>query len=392
MIKFIIKSYSFKTSLIITFVFIFITILSSKIFDLTWGSYSTVPIRNLDDVYKPPLEYDDFQRVNLLLVSKELVAIEGNKKFKLKDSQKNYSYYDTLKISYPDSSFDNLTKIYIQFADSKEPDSVYLVVSKSPDKTIFYKQIFYSSVTVYKLNEFSPDTSEFRIKREDLVSPALLSDNDSLINAAFKYFNDSIDRLGLAECGTNCDIFEKICNNFSIPCRIVGLQGGDAIQTGYYDYLGYPQHAVCEIYSSKHHKWYVVDPTYGFRFRHNTNNDFLNAVEISNKYSFMREYEIKQDSILFTKRTLVGRDYFKYYENVMYRVGMENKMLRRTLKVFYPQFIYFLYHYSNSYPPVKNGLYYVGAKTFMYFFILLLYINSLLFVLTKRLFSVKKPK
>src|SRR4030095_10977828 len=392
MLRFIVSSYSFKWMVITSCIFIAITWLSSWIFDAAWGSNSTVPVRNLDDVYKPPPQYDNFYRVNLKLVSKDQVAIEGNEKFKLKDSRKDYDFYDTLKFNYPDSSYDKVNKIYFQFINTNSIDSIYLVISVSQTPKIFYNQIFYSSVIVYKLNQFSKNPANFRIKHEELVSSALLADNDTLINKVFKYFNDNIDALALAECGTNCQILRTLCSNFGVPCRIAGLQGGDANEPGYNSFLGYPMHNVCEIYSSKLRKWYVVDPTYGFRFIHNTSNDYLNAVEISNNYTFVRENEIRQDSILFTKRSLVGRDYFKYYENVFFKVQLDNKFLRKVLKLFYPRFIYYIYCYANNYPPVNNGFYYFGLKTFMYFFILILYINSVLFVLTKRLFSVKKPK
>ncbi len=174
---------------------------------------------------------------------------------------------------------------------------------------------------------------------------------------------------------------------------MINLQGGDVDQVGYNEYIGYPLHVVCEVYSSKHQKWYVIDPTFGFRFRHRTFHDFLNAVEISNKHTFRREDEIGQDSILLTKRTLVGKDYFKYYENVIFtKPEWKNKYLRKLGSVFYSNFNYYLYLFSNNFPPVKNGFYYVGIKTFMYFFMLILYINAVLFLLLRRLFLVKKPK
>ena len=137
----------------------------------------------------------------------------------------------------------------------------------------------------------------------------------------------------------------------------------------------------------------MVDPSFGFRFRHKAFQDYLNAVEISNKYTFRREDEIGQDSILLTKRTIVGKDYFKYYENVIFtKPEWKNKYLRKLVSVFYSNFNYYLYLFSNNFPPVKNGFYYVGIKTFMYFFMLILYINAVLFLLLRRLFLVKKPK
>jgi len=392
MFRFIIKSYSFKWVAIITIAFIVISILSSKLFDLAWESRSSIPILNLNDIYKPPLRYDNFTRVKLKMVSKDLLAIEGNKKFRTNYDSKTYNYYDTVKVVYPESTFDHLNKIYLQFEDSPSVDSINLVIAKSGEPTIFYKQIFYSSVIVQHINEFSKDPQEFRIKPEDLVSPDLLSNNDSLINRVLKYFNDNKDSLGLADCSRNCEILRDICFKFSVHCRLIGLQGGDADQTGYYNYVGYPLHVVCEIYSSTYNKWYVIDPTYGFRYRQKNTSDFLNAVEISNMYVFMRENEILQDSILSTKRSAVGRDYFKYFENIAYRTGKGNKLLQKFLKYFYEKFNYNIYYYSNTYAPTKNGSYYIGIKSFMYFILLLLYINSIMFVLTRRLFSVKRPK
>ena len=119
----------------------------------------------------------------------------------------------------------------------------------------------------------------------------------------------------------------------------------------------------------------------------------MNAIEVSNKHTFHREDEIVQDSILLTKRTLVGKDYFKYYENVIFtKPEWKNKYLRKLVSVFYGNFNYYLYLFSNNFPGVKNGFYYIGLKTFMYFFMLILYINAVLFLLLRRLFLVKKPK
>jgi hypothetical protein len=392
LIKFVLESYSFKRILIITVIFLGFTYASSKLFDLLWGSRSSIPIINLEDVYRTPVGYNDFPSVNFKLSAKDNLNIEGNKKFKIKQSGKDFSYYDTVIIQYPDTTFEFTNKIYMQFEGSDRLDSIFLVVSKSEDPKIFYKQIFFSSVKVHHLNEFSSESEGFRLKKEDLVPHNLLEDNDSLINVVFKYFNDNKDTLGLAECGRNSEIFHNICFMFNLPCRIISLQGGDADQAGYYNYIGYPLHVVCEIYSSKYNKWYVVDPSFGLRFRHKGTLICLNAVEMSTMYLFGRDGQILQDSILFTKRTVVGRDYFKYYENIYYKLGMEHKLLRKILRVLYPEFNYYLYHFSNNYPPIKNGFYYVGVKTFMYFFISILYINSVMFVFIKRLVKVKKPK
>jgi len=90
---------------------------------------------------------------------------------------------------------------------------------------------------------------------------------------------------------------------------------------------------------------------------------------------------------------LVGKDYFKYYENVVFtRQEWKNKFLRKLASVFYSNFTYYLTVFSNNYPPIKNGFYYVGIKTFMYFFLFILYTNISMLIIIKRLFEVKKPK
>lgn len=393
MIKFILESYSFKRILVLSVLSVAILFLLSRIFDKTWGSSSYIPIVNLNDVYSIPVEYDHFNRINLKLISKDKIAIEGNKRFIIKDSYSQNDYYDTLSFSFPDVSYDKINKIFLKFEDSQNFDSVYFVVSKSHEDKIFYNQVFYSSVQINNLNEFSKDPEEFRIVNSRLVKPELLSNNDTLINQVFSYFNSNIDKLGIAECGRNCMIFQEICQKYNVPCRLVNLQGGDNDKVGFSDNIGYPLHVVCEIFSSKHNKWYVVDPTYGFRFKYSTFNDYLNAVEIANKHTFRREDQIIQDSVLLTKRSLVGKDYFKYYENVVFSMPeWKNRILKKLFNIFYGNFNYYLYLFSNNFPIVKNGFYYVGIKTFMYFFLLILYINAVLFLLMRRLFLVKKPK
>lgn len=393
MIKFILESYSFKRIIILTAVFMILLFASSRIFDILWNSSTEIPIVTLDEVYAPPPQYNNFKSVKLKMLSRDRVAIEGNKKFMIKDHLSGFEYYDTLTVEYPETEFDRTNKIFFRFEETPHYDSIYLVIAKSDDPKLYYKQIFYSSVIVSELNEFSDEPGEFRIDDSKLVSPELLRNNDTLINSVFAYFNSNIDNLGIAECGRNCLIFQKLCNDFGVPCRMINLQGGDVDQVGYYDKIGYPLHVVCEIYSSKLQKWYVVDPSFGFRFSHKTSQDYLNAVEISNKHTFHREEEIGQDSILLTKRSLVGKDYFKYYENVIFtKPEWKNKYLRKLVSVFYGNFNYYLYLFSNNFPIVKNGFYYIGIKTFMYFFMLILYINAVLFLLLRRLFLVKKPK
>lgn len=393
MIKFVLESYIFKRFLILSVFFIVLLVVAGKIFDLLWNSSTAIPIVTLDEVYAPPPQYDNFKSVKLKMISRDKIAIEGNRRFLVKGHTSGFDYFDTVSVEYPGQEFDRTNKIFFQFEETPHFDSIYLVIAKSDDPKVYYKQIFYSSVIVSTLNEFSDEPAEFRIDDSKLVSPEYLANNDTLINRVFNYFNSNIDNLGIAECGRNCQIFQRICNDFGVPCRMINLQGGDVDQTGYNDLIGYPLHVVCEIYSSKQQKWYVVDPSFGFRFRHKHSETFMNAIEVSNKHTFRREDEIVQDSILLTKRTLVGKDYFKYYENVIFsKPEWKNKYLRKLVSVFYGNFNYYLYLFSNNFPGVKNGFYYIGMKTFMYFFMLILYINAVLFLLLRRLFLVKKPK
>ena len=151
-------------------------------------------------------------------------------------------------------------------------------------------------------------------------------------------------------------------------------------------------HVICEVYSSRNRKWYVIDPTYGFRYKEKNSDEFLNAVEISNKYFFTSEKDILQDSVLFTKRSLLGRDYFKYYENVFFKSNVYlNYPFFKFLQIFFGKFSYKVLHYSNNLQPDKNSYYYLSFKSFIYIIISLIYINLILFLLIRRLFSVKKP-
>ncbi len=367
--------------------------LLSRLFDAAWGSSTYIPIVNLQDVYLSPPEYDNKSRINIKLLNNNLLSIEGNKKFRVKDHNTGFEFYDTLQIYGPEgNAFDRTNRIYLQFEDSPYTDSVFYVIARSQEDKIFYNQIFYSSVFIKKLNSFSDNTEEFRINKSKLVQEPILSNNDTLISQVLEYFNQNVDKLGIAECGKNCEIFKDICNKYNVPCRLVNLQGGDNDKVGYYDNIGYPLHVVCEVYSSKHDKWYVIDPSYGYRYKLAAFNDYLNAVEISNKHTFRREDEIIQDSVLSTKRSLVGKDYYKYYENVVFSVpDWKNRFLKKTVSVFFHNFNYYLYLFSNNFPIVKNGFYYIGLKIFMYFFLLIIYINAIMLLLMRRLFLVKKP-
>jgi hypothetical protein len=338
------------------------------------------------------MQYDNYIRLNVKLIDYKGLAIEGNKRFKIEGHNKDFDFYDTIEIGYPELENVHLNKIYLRFENTMALDSIFLVVSKSSKEDHFWKQIFYSSIIIEMTNEFSDDPLEFRVNENSLVEQLLLENNDTLINRTISFFEANKERLRAPDCGTNCVNFKDICSKFNLPCRIVELQGGDADQIGFNTNVGYPLHVVCEVYSSKYKKWYVIDPTFGFRFRNKGSDDFLNAVEISNMFYFMREKFIAQDSILTTTRSTLGRDYFKYYENVSF-VPEDNLVtpLKKFLLVFYKKFIPNRYHYTSFLIPVKNGYYYLISKSFVYLILTLLYFNSVLLVITKRLFSVKKP-
>ena len=389
--RFIYESYSFRRLVIISCVFAALTLISSFLFDFLWGKKTSVPIINLNEVYNPPVTYDNITRVNLKLISKHDLVIEGNKKFKVIGSNKHYNYYDTLKVDYPSEQFDYTNKYYLNFEDTNNLDSIYLVVSRSDSPDIYYKQIFYSSVSVKNLNDFTEDPNEFRINTENLVNNLLLENNDSLINITISHFDNTLDTFKLTDCGANSFHFNMIADLYNLPCRIISLQGGDDEQTGYYNYIGYPLHVVCEVYSSRFKKWYVIDPTYGLRFKYRNSDIYLNAVEISNQYTFNADQDIVQEPVLQNRRSTIGRDYFKFYENIYYTLKLENYLLKKILNIFYSGLSYEIYHYSNFYPPMRNGLYYVGFKSFMYFIIIIIYINSLLIIIANRLFKAKKP-
>lgn len=394
MFRFIIESHSFRRIGFLTFAFVALFYFTSNIFDYYWESTSSVPLVNLNVVYAPPKEYDNINKINLHLISDDLVVIEGNRRFRLiyEGNPKNYDYFDSIVIVRPDTSFSNLNKIFMKFENNTGPDSVYLVVSNSEVNDYFYNQIFYSSVIVNSLNELSDDPEGFRINDLTLASSSLLISNDTLINNVFNYFNENAPYLSLAECGRNCNVFKIICAKFGVPCRMVWLQGGDIEETGYGTSLGYPLHVVCEIYSSSQNKWYVADPSYGIRFKNIDNNSYMSAVELSILHSFGSDDAIEQDSILVVKKNIVGRDYFKFYENVLFGSNMiENVVVKKFLTIAYSKFNYRSILYSNNYPEKKDGNYYFGMKTFLYLVILIFYINSVLFLIAKRLFSVKKP-
>ena len=168
-INFIIKSYVFRWFALLTILLVVIIYFSNKLYDSLWKKTSAIPLLDLNIVYKPPKQYDDFNRLNLILLNKTDFAIESNKKFKIEGTQKKFDYYDTTRLNYPDQSFDYVNKVYLKFENSAGIDSIFLVISKSTNQGLFWNQIFYSSVYIERLNTFSDNLSEFRINENALV-------------------------------------------------------------------------------------------------------------------------------------------------------------------------------------------------------------------------------
>ena len=371
--------------------FVIIFYVSNKVFDLIWNSNSSIPLNNLIDMYNPPVNYDNFDRVNFKLIGMDKICVEGNKKLKYLNSEKSYDYYDTINIDFPDSTPTIMNTIFFRFENSAYPDSIYLVVTRENSNNIFWKQVFYSTVIINELNKFSENPDIFRINYLNLVDSNLLKNNDTLIQQVLEFFNQNKNKFEKGDCLTNSSNLSKVCNLFGLPCRILLLHGGDANFSGYNDHLGYPLHSICEVYSSRLKKWFVIDPTYGFDFKKDKNP--LNAVEICNKIFFGREKEIIQDSILSTKRSLVGRDYFKYYENIFFYTDQKPNHLKSGIyKIFFRKYNFTVYQYTNKLLPKQDGFYYLGIKSSLYSILIILNINFILFITVGRLFKYKRVK
>lgn len=390
-LRYILHSYIFKYFLSATAGVILILLVINVIFDLIWKNKCNIPVTNLNDVYEIPLQYDNFPKLNLKLEELNKLSIEANKKFITVGSSKEFNYYDTISILKPDTGFSYTNCIYIYFEDAQTPDSVYLTISKSEYPDIYWNQIFYSSVRIQNLNEFSNDTTGFRIKPSLLVGKEMLESNDTLINEAISYFNINKDNLGLSACETNSKIFKSICDKYSVPCRLIYLQGGDAAEGGLKFNVGYPFHAICEVYSSRHKKWYVIDPTYGSAYQYK--NIPLNAVEISNKVFFLREKELVVDSVLITRSLPLNLDYFRYYENVYFNSYFyPNVFIKIFLKLFYGKYKYGSFIYSNKMTSTRNATEYFILKSSLYLILTLIYIIIIFIIVMQRLLKLKKVK
>lgn len=343
------------------------------------------PLTSLDKIYKIPDEYDFYPKINLKLSSDGYLCIEGNQKFKIIGSNNGYEYYDSLIITKPDTSLNYFNKIYLKFQYTRTTDSIYYVVSKSPNAGIFWNQIFYSSVRIQFLNKFSSDPVNFRKNTANLISENLLKDNDTLIEQVTTEFNNNINSYNLISCGIASKILKSICDKYNLPCNIITLQGGDSFEAGYDIMIGFPLHIVCEIYTSKYKKWFVIDPLNGIVFR--MNGRPLNAAEISNIVFFNWENNIFQDSVLASYRTNLKGDYFKVYENIYYDSDCKpNFIAGNFLKYFYGKYRYSQLHYSNNIPNNRKGNLYIERKSIMYIIIVFVYVNLAFIIISLKLY------
>jgi len=378
--------------LIVTIILVIVMWVSSKVFDSMWASKCYKPLMDLEEVYRPPAEYDNIARVKLKMVDEHILGIMGNRKFTLVPNgngmlgPESADYYHTTSVSYPNEVSGSLmNKIYLRFEGYNGPDSIHLVTTKSYRGGLKWNQIFFSSVAVAEINDFSPESSSWDANTDNLVDKKLLEDNDTLINLSIGYFNAGEDTMKMYDCGATARIFKSVCEKFALPCRIITLQNGKSGSTGLGDEVGYPVHAVCEVYSSRLKKWYVIDPSFGLRFRNSTDGKFLNAVEISNRTFFEDERSIVRDSILFTVRRPVEFAYFPYYNNVLYNFKEDqDKWMEKVLKYLFKNSDLNVIHYSNQLKASKDAIYYMSWKSIMYIVFGFIYISTLIFLITKR--------
>ena len=131
------KIHTYRYIIFISLVFVAVIWTSNIIFDKLWGHRCRNPVVDLEEIYAAPKEYNYFPRINLKLLNTSTLCIEGNQKFITIGSHKDYAYYDTVKISKPDSSFPVNNKIFLSFLNTNKTDSLYLVISHNPDESIF---------------------------------------------------------------------------------------------------------------------------------------------------------------------------------------------------------------------------------------------------------------
>jgi hypothetical protein len=389
-----------KKILVVTAVFAAVGWISGSIFDSLWASRCYIPLTELDDVYRPPREYDNIAKIKLKMVDEGTLGIMGNKKFAIipeataAPDPRTVNNYHTVSISYPNEPSGSLkNRIFLTFEDYAGPDSIHLITTKFVEKGLQWNQIFLSSVAVSQLNSFDGATGSFEVDPNNYVDRKVLSDNDTLINLSIAYFNAGKDTMRIHDCGEAGRVFKAVCDRFELPCRIITLQNGNSGAAGLGKEVGYPLHVVCEVYSSRLRKWYVIDPSFGLRFGNSLNGNYLNAVEISNRNFFKDEQGIVKDPILFTVRNPADIAYFNYYNNVLYSFdGEQSKLVEVVRKYLYKKSNLTVFHFSNELKPGRNALYYVGLKSVMYAGFGFVYLSTLIFLLSKRIHKDKKLK
>lgn len=389
-----------KKILFATIIFAAAVWISGRIFDSLWASQCYIPLTDLDDVYKPPREYNNIAKIKLKMVDEGTLGIMGNKKFSViheatgAPDPETANNYHTVGISYPNEISGRLkNRIYLTFEDSAGPDSIHMITTKSVENGLQYNQISLSSVAVSEINGFDGDAGSFELNPSTYVDRKILSDNDTLINLSIAYFNAAKDTMSISDCGEAGRIFKSVCDRFELPCRTITLQNGNSGAAGLGNEVGYPLHVVCEVYSSRLKKWYVIDPSFGFRFENSIDGNYLNAVEISNRNFFKDEKGLVKDSILFTARNPADIAYFNYYNNVLYSFdGEQSKLVEAVRKHLYKKSNLTVFHFSNELKPGRNALYYVGLKSVMYAGFGFVYLSTLIFLLSKRIHKDKKLK
>lgn len=384
--KSLIYKHTLRYIIFISIIFVVFVWSSNVIFDKLWGHSCRNPVVDLEEIYAVPKEYNYFPIINLKLLSPTTLCIEGNQKFITLGSNKDYAYYDTVKTNKPDSSFPVNKKIFLKFLNSNKTDSLYLIISHISDKNIFTNQIFYSSVRINYLNKFSSDPEEFRLNKTALVNTYLLNNNDTSINQVINYFDVNKTSLGFtSDCGNDSRIFKSVCDKFNLPCRIIILQGGDSYKAGLDGKLGYPIHAICEIYSSRYKKWYIIDPLFGTVFI----KDHVpqNAAEISDLVFAKRVSNIVQDSVLTSRSVTLQDDYFNYYRNVYYTSHITKGLFKLFIEHFYANYLYFQKQNTHKMQNYMDGRLYCALKTLMYLIISVIYIFIISSIVRGRLIA-----
>ena len=358
--------------------------ITNYVVDDAAGITKFLPPINLENIDKPPFGYDNIPRIRVKMTDTQRLRFEANKRFIFLVGNKNYTYSDSISVALPDSGV-KLNRIYFKFEGSNSTDSMHLIVTKSEGG--YYRQISYCSVEIYDVNNILPvDSMLFRINPNNLVGKDLLENNDPLINKAFLDFNLEYRVKPAGDCGTLSKNFKNICAAGYVPCRLVGVHGGDHFEPGFGNTVGFPIHLMCEIYSSKQKKWYVVDPLYGVRFRNPFSSEFMSAVEITNLYESKSQGGILLDSILASKVSPLPEDYYQFYDNIYYPTNyVANKIFKKIMDVFFGKYNYNFYHYAHS-TTSFGGRSYLILKLAIYFILTIIYINFAYIFVVRKIF------